>query len=158
MINIQQVNTIGTRVYMGTLTDGEELHPAMTSIAKALNVGAATFQLLGELSDIEFSEFDVRQQRHTAIGRLKRKTEIIGGHGTISLLNGEPYLHVHLIVSTGRAPRYYPIAAFGGHVARAVIFAAEFTLTCYDGVPVHNAIHPSTGLVLWHVPPLSSDV
>jgi predicted DNA-binding protein with PD1-like motif len=155
MINLQQVNTIATRVYMGTLTEGEELHPAMIRIAKALNVYAATFELLGGLTDIEFSEFNIEQQRHVTIGRLQRKTEIVGGHGTISLLNDEPHVHVHLVVSPGSSLRRPATASYSGHVMRAVVYAVEFTLTCYDGAPVRRAMHPATGLMLWDTPPLS---
>jgi predicted DNA-binding protein with PD1-like motif len=47
------------------------------------------------------------------------------------------------------------IAVIGGHVARATAFALEFTLTAYDGPPVHRALDVGTGLQLWKLPEMA---
>ncbi|NJN79470.1 MAG: hypothetical protein HC797_02830 [Anaerolineales bacterium] len=41
----------------------------------------------------------------------------------------------------------------GGHAARAIAFAVEFTLTVYIGEKVTREMHEGTGLQLWNFSP-----
>ncbi|NJN55347.1 MAG: DNA-binding protein [Anaerolineae bacterium] len=88
------------------------------------------------------------------VADLATAVRIIAGHGTISLLNGRPHLHLHCTLSFRDETAPHGIAVIGGHVARALAFAVEFTLTAYVGTAVHRAPHPQTGLQLWQLPPL----
>lgn len=151
-IHIQQVNPQGMRAYMGTLTDGIELHTAFTNIARSLDIACATFALLGGLTSVTFSAYDFLQQKRRDPITLQGALEIVGGHGTISLHEGQPHVHLHLALSyyDGDSPQ-----VIAGHVSNGVVFAVEFTLLTYDGAPIHRHLHLGTGLQLWHLPPLS---
>ena len=154
--SLTQVNTKGTRVFMGTITDEEYIHEALAKIAKAQNIYAATFEMLGGLTEVEFTEYDFINKIRKPPLVFARPLEILSGHGTISRLNDEPHVHTHLTLSfrDGSAPN--GIAVIGGHAARAIAFAVEFTLTAYDGISVNRAMHEGTGLQLWNlasVPP-----
>lgn len=154
-ITIQHVNPLATRVYMGTLTEGETLHQAFADIATNLAFTAATFELLGGLTEVEFTAYDfVAKERMPAITHTGAM-EIVAAHGTISLLDHQPHVHTHLTVAYRDPAAPNGIAILAGHAARAVVFAVEFTLTAYDGAPVHRALDTATGLNLWHLPPLS---
>lgn len=154
-ITIQHVNPLTTRVYMGTLTQGELLHDAFAALATRLSISAATFELLGGLTEVEFTAYDfVSQTRLPAIIHTGA-VEIVSGHGTISLLNDQPHIHTHLTVAYRDSTAPNGIAVLAGHVARAAVFAVEFTLTAYDGAPVYRAPDAATGLNLWHFPTLS---
>jgi predicted DNA-binding protein with PD1-like motif len=146
---IRQVNAIGTHVYMGTLTDGTNVHESLTEVARTLNIQTATFEMLGGLHEVEFTAYNFVELRREPSIVFKRALEIVGGHGTISLLDNAPHIHLHLVVSFRGETAPHGIAVVGGHVARATAFAVEFTLTAYDGAPVHRAIHAGTGLQLW---------
>jgi predicted DNA-binding protein with PD1-like motif len=50
MITLSHINTKSTRVFMGTLTNGENIHEAFVKIADAENIHAATFEMLGGLT------------------------------------------------------------------------------------------------------------
>jgi predicted DNA-binding protein with PD1-like motif len=148
---IKQINTQATRVFMGTCTNGEPIHPALAHIALTHHIHAATFELLGGLTEVELTAYDFLQQRRLEPLRFQRPLEIVAGHGTISWLDGAPHIHTHLTLAFRDATAPHGIALIGGHAAHAVAFAVEFTLTAYDGVPVTRALHPATGLQLWNL-------
>lgn len=151
-ITLAHVNTKSTRVFMGTFTNGEAIHAGFAKIADAENIHAATFEMLGGLTEVEFTEYDFINKIRQSPLVFARPLEILSGHGTISRLNDEPHIHTHLTLSFRDESAPNGIALLGGHVARAIAFAVEFTLTVYDGVPVNRAIHKGTGLQLWDFP------
>lgn len=149
MIRAQQVNPAGSRVFFGTLTGGEAVHEALAAFARAQRIQAATVELLGGLTEAAFTEYDfVARERKPAL-TFARAMEIVNGHGTISLLDGAPHVHLHLVLSFRDAAAPHGIAVIGGHCARATAFAVEFVLTAYDGAPVARAYDEGTGLQLW---------
>ncbi|MDW8318974.1 MAG: hypothetical protein RMN53_14170 [Anaerolineae bacterium] len=74
---------------------------------------------------------------------------IVAGHGTVSRLDGRPHVHLHLVLAWRDDAAPHGVALVGGHAARALAFAVEFTLTAYDGVPMERRPDPTTGLALW---------
>lgn len=153
-ITLQHVNPQATRVFMGTLTGDADLHAALAEVAAAHNIQTATFDMLGGLREVEFRAFDFDSQQRKPPLNFKRALEIVAGHGTIALLDGKPHIHMHLAVAYQDPAAPHGIVVVAGHAARAVAFAVEFTLTAYDGAPVHRALHAATGLMLWNLPSL----
>lgn len=148
-ISLTQVNTQAVRVFMGTLTNGEAIHEAFAQIAQKQHIFAATFEMLGGLTEVELSEYDFVNQVRVEALVFRRPLEILSGHGTISRLDGRPHIHTHLTLSFRDEAAPHGIAIIGGHAVRAIAFAVEFTLTVYDGRPVNRAMHAGTGLSLW---------
>lgn len=153
-ISLSRINTQSTRVFMGTFTSGEAIHDAFAKIARAQNIRAATFEMLGGLTEVEFTEYDFINKMRKPPLVFARPLEILSGHGTISTLNDEPHVHTHLTLSFRDESARNGITVIGGHAARAIAFAVEFTLTVYDGVPVCRAMHEGAGLQLWDLPDL----
>jgi predicted DNA-binding protein with PD1-like motif len=151
-ITLAHVNTKSTRVFMGTFTNGEAIHAGFAKIAGAENIHAATFEMLGGLTEVEFTEYDFINKTRRDSLVFARPLEILSGHGTISRLKNEAHVHTHLTLSFRDESAPNGIAVIGGHAARAIAFAVEFTLTIYDGVPVNRAMHEGTGLQLWDLP------
>ena len=153
-ISLAHVNTKATRVFMGTITDEEYIHDALAKIAKKENIQAGTFELLGGITSVELSEYNFRTRERNPSLFFFRPLEILSGHGTISVLDGEPHVHLHLTLSyQDEEANDTGVVVIGGHVIQAKAFAVEFTLTAYDGVPVHRKMHEGTGLKLWNLPP-----
>lgn len=145
--HIHQVNPAGTRVYMGTLTDSVPLHESLAAVATSLNIQTATFEVLGGLTEVEFSAYDFTTQTRLSPVKFTGTLEICAGHGTISLMPDKSiHIHTHLVIAWRDGEQ---IRMAGGHCARATIYAVEFTLTAYDGAPMYRAMHPGTGLMLW---------
>ena len=151
-ISLAHINSQSTRVFMGTLTSGEAIHVAFAKIANAEKIHAGTFEMLGGLTEVKFTEYDFINKTRKPPLVFARPLEILSGHGTISRLNGEPHVHMHLMLSFRDESAPNGISIIGGHAARAIAFAVEFTLTVYDGVPVNRAMHEGTGLQLWDLP------
>lgn len=151
---LQQVNASGLRVFCGTLTHGAEVHSSLAAVAHPLNVTAGTFDLLGGLTEAEFSEYDFVTHTRKSPLTFRRALEVVSGQGTLSWLEGEPFVHLHLVCAFRDETQPHGIALVGGHCARALAFAVEFTLTAYDGLPLQRALHAGTGLKLWDVPEL----
>jgi predicted DNA-binding protein with PD1-like motif len=151
---IKQVNPSGSRVFMGTLTDDADVHAALLEVAEKHNIQTGTFELLGGLREVEFRAFDFDSQQRKAPLNFKRALEIVAGHGTISMLDGKPHVHLHLAVAYQDSESPNGIVVLAGHAAKATAFAIEFTLTAYDGNPVHRSLDKGTGLMLWNLPKL----
>jgi predicted DNA-binding protein with PD1-like motif len=151
-ITLAHVNTKSTRVFMGTFTNGEAIHAGFAKIADAENIHAATFEMLGGLTEVEFTEYDFINKTRRDSLVFARPLEILSGHGTISRLKNEAHVHTHLTLSFRDESAPNGISIIGGHAARAIAFAVEFTLTIYDGVPVNRSMHEGTGLQLWDLP------
>ena len=139
---------------MGTLTDNADVHASLLEVAAHHNIQTATFELLGGLHEIEFRAFDFDSQQRKAPLHFKRALEIVAGHGTIAMLDNKPHVHLHLAVAYQDPESPNGIIVLAGHVAKAIAFAIEFTLTAYDGNPAHRAKHAGTGLMLWDLPKL----
>ncbi len=153
-VRARQVNPQGTRVFMGTVTDGLNLHDALAQTAHAHQVKIATFEMLGGLKLVEFTAYDADAQTRLEPIIVERALEIVAGHGTISQLDGNSHVHMHLAVSFLDETSSHGITVLGGHVARALAYAVEFTLTAYDGISVQRGHHVGTGLHLWDLPEL----
>jgi len=139
---------------MGTITEDSDIHIALAEIAEKHHIQTATFDLLGGLREIEFRAFDFDSQQRKAPLAFKRALEIVAGHGTISMLDNKPHVHLHLAVAYQDPQAPNGIVVLAGHCAKALAFAIEFTITAYDGNPVHRSKHESTGLMLWSLPKL----
>jgi predicted DNA-binding protein with PD1-like motif len=151
---IQHVNPTSTRVFMGTLTNDADVHASLIDVAMKHEVQAATFELLGGLREVEFRAFDFDSQQRKAPLHFKRALEIVAGHGTIAMLDNKPHVHLHLVVAYQDSESPNGIVVLAGHAAKATAFAIEFTLTAYDGNPVHRSLDKGTGLMLWNLPKL----
>lgn len=150
-VKARQVNPSGTRVFMGTITDKMAIHDAIAEIAGANVITTASFDLLGGVHLVELSAYDFERQERLAPIIVERPMEIISGHGTISRLDDDLHVHLHMSLAYRDASSPTGIQVIAGHVAKAIAYAVEFTLTAYDGSPMHRAEHPGTGLKLWDV-------
>jgi predicted DNA-binding protein with PD1-like motif len=151
MIQIQHVNPTGIQVFMGTLTDGVALHKALAAVAREKSIKTATFDLLGGLSAATFTAYDFTTQTRHPPQTLTGALEIVSGHGTISQLDGEPHVHIHVTLAFRDERQPHGIAVVGGHLADGKAFAVELTLTSYLGNPVQRKLHVGTGLQLWEL-------
>jgi predicted DNA-binding protein with PD1-like motif len=148
-ITLRHVNPLATRVFMGTLTDNVLIHEALAQVARTQHIHTATFELLGGLHEVELTAYDFVTQTRLKPLMFRGAMEIVSAHGTIALLDGQPHIHTHMTLAWRDETAPQGIVMIGGHVARAMAFAVEFTLTAYEGASVHRATHASTGLNLW---------
>lgn len=148
-LHARQVNPAGTRVFMGTITESADIHASLIATAKSFGIETATFELLGGVERVELAAYDFQKKERLPALVFEGALEIIAGHGTISLLDKQPHVHLHLTLSYREGES---IKVIGGHCAKALAYAVEFTLSAYDGAPVHRGEDPVTKLNLWQLP------
>lgn len=109
---------------------GEEVVASLAEIAEREGVTFASVSGIGAADDIAVSVYDVGAKRYFD-NEYREPMEITSILGTVSEMDGEPYIHIHL--TAGRADG----TVIGGHLKRAVISATcELVLhTVYGRVP-----------------------
>jgi len=76
--------------------------------------------------------------------QLEKRLEVVSIVGNVSLLNGEPIVHVHATLSDEEG------ACYGGHLAYdTLVFNMEIMLQTLSGAVVTRVSDPVTGLSLW---------
>ncbi|MDO4292686.1 MAG: DUF296 domain-containing protein [Eubacteriales bacterium] len=109
------------------LDPGEEICEQLLLLAGRENISFAGISGLGAVNDFTTGVFDTETKEFHA-NTYQGAYEVVSLTGTLTRLDGEPYLHVHFAAgdASGRV--------VGGHLKRAVVSAtAEILVRCIDG-------------------------
>lgn len=121
------------------LDPGEEILDQLDALAQKEQLRLASISGLGALKEMEISVFHPAEKvfyNNCVIEAL----ELTSLTGTITEMNGNPYLHIH--ASAGNAKG----AVVGGHLKKAVVsVTAEIVITVIDGT-VEREHDEETGL------------
>jgi predicted DNA-binding protein with PD1-like motif len=130
--------------YLVRLERGEEVTEALTSFLKENKIHAGTVSGLGGIADAELGFYDLPSKTYlhqTFPGNL----ELIHYMGNITLVDGDPFIHAHAVVS---GPDY---TAKSGHFFSAkVAITGEFVIRPADYM-VSRALDDFTGLKLMNI-------
>ena len=94
----------------------EEITEQIRLVAERENIRLASVQALGAVDDFTVGVFDTKTTTY-ASNRFRGASEIVSLTGTISTMDGEFYLHLHMSAGDGSG------AVFGGHLNRANVSA-----------------------------------
>ncbi|MEW6078075.1 MAG: PPC domain-containing DNA-binding protein [Thermodesulfobacteriota bacterium] len=131
------------RRFVGRLPHGGDLAATLETFCARHDIQTAEFSLIGAVSRATLGTYDQKQQVYvtfTAEGSL----EILSCTGNISVKDGQPFAHAHVILCEegGRT--------IGGHLfPGTVIFAGEARITELIGPPLVREYDRTTGLMLW---------
>ncbi len=120
-----------------------DVYDEITAYAKEHGIRAASVTCLGAVKRASLRYYDQDGQAYRDFS-LEHHLEVVAAVGNISLLDGEPFLHLHMALADddGRA--------FGGHLNQGtIVFAIEVTIFELDGEPPVRADDSCTGLTLW---------
>lgn len=130
---------------MGRIPHGDDLIRSLETYCETNGVQAAWVQALGALSKATLAYYD--QKTHVYHTReLSGEYEIVSCTGNITLKDGKPFGHIHMILSD---TEYQCLA---GHLMPGTteIFACEFILHVFEADEALNRVHDDqTGLTLW---------
>ncbi len=130
--------------YILRLDRGEEVTAALTGFLKEKRIHAGTVEGLGGIGDAELGFYHLPSKtylRQTIAGNL----ELIHYWGNITLVDGEPFIHAHAVVSGGDY-----IARSGHFFSADVIVTGEFIVKPAEW-EISRALDEPTGLKLMDI-------
>jgi len=133
----------GGRVWLERVPQGSDLWEWLRDFAREHEVRAGSLSLIGAVSRAVISFYD--QARREYVDRaVEGPHEIVSCTGNVSLHEGEPFPHVHIVLGAedGRC--------VGGHLRPGtIVFAGELELREAAGGELERLSDPETGLPLW---------
>jgi hypothetical protein len=141
MAKMQTVKTIQT--FMGRLSHGADLLEEITAFCKAENIRLGRVEAIGAVQRARLAYYD-QKTREYLFFTLDQPLEIINLKGNVSLKDGQPMVHAHVILADSSGN------AYGGHLAPGtMIFACELIVESFEGPVFERKPDAETGLPLW---------
>ncbi len=133
------------RRFLGRLPHGKDLITSIEEFCKGNSVQMAAFSLIGAVSSATIGAYDQKQQVYVTF-REEGALEIVTCTGNISLKDGSPMVHAHIVVCDEQGK------TMGGHLfSETIIFAGEIDLQELVGNPLERVPDTITGLMLWEL-------
>lgn len=131
------------RVYLWRLPHGADLLSAITGFAASRGITCGSVTAIGAVSEAVLGYYDQTAKTYRE-HRFRKPMEIASCVGNISVRDGKPAVHAHLVLSDDKC------AAVGGHLVPGTrVFACEATVTRLVGLPLRRGLDDVTGLPLW---------
>ncbi len=133
----------GSRIFI-RLETGDEVHSSLAEIATKEAVSGGWFSGIGAAREVELGYYDLERKDYDRT-RIEGDVEIASASGSLGLVEGKPFVHLHAVVSDRECmPR-------AGHLFRAVTAATlEFVLFVAEQ-PIGRTRDEATALNLWRV-------
>ena len=123
---------------------GSDLLKGLQDYVRTKGINLAWLSGVGAVSHANIRYYDQPEQKWIDL-ELDRRLEVAGMWGNVSLLNGEPIVHVHIVLADEEGRCY------GGHLADGtIVFNLEIMLTTLSGPNVIRRMDAQTGLTIWH--------
>ncbi len=106
---IKKFNTDLEKIHYLKLDKEQLLLEALTEYAKKNNIKTAEISFIGAVQNVKVMYFNqiIKEYEHH---ELQGGHEVLSGLGNVSLLDGEPFVHIHMTVADKEGK------AFGGHL------------------------------------------
>jgi uncharacterized protein len=139
------LHTPFTGGYLVRLLRGEDVTKTLTDFLKEKQIYAGTVTGLGGIGDAELGFYDL--PNHVYLRKvIEGNLELITYNGNITLVDGEPFIHAHAVVSG------IDYQAYSGHFFTArVTITGEFIIHPEDW-EVARALDEESGLKLMNLP------
>ena len=129
--------------YLLRLDKGDDLLKALTKVVKDNEIELATISGLGAVSKVVYGYYDQQDWEYNFI-KKKGQFEILSLNGNVSIKDGEPMVHAHIMLADDNGN------AFGGHLAEGTtVFASEIEIQELDDADKVRKYDEDTGLTLW---------
>ncbi len=132
------------KIFLVRVKHDSEIIEFVTELAKRNAIMAATFTAIGALKCAKIGFYD--QEKHEYLETLiSAPQEIASCVGNISINDGEPFVHAHVVLADKNGN------AKAGHLLEGKVFAAEVHLTELTGDKLARKKDAVTGLSLWDI-------
>jgi len=130
-------------VHLLRLDTDDDLYDTVTEYVRDHRIEAAAVSFLGAVRRASLRYYDQQAKQYVDF-TIDEPLEVVSGVGNVSLLDGEPFLHIHAAFSDERG------GGHGGHVnSGTVVFALEVTIASLEGKAPERRPDDCTGLTLW---------
>ncbi|MFI5251050.1 MAG: PPC domain-containing DNA-binding protein [Bacteroidota bacterium] len=131
------------RTYMGQLPNGSDLHDELTKIVQRENFHLGRIQGIGATTHAKIAYYDQNIKQYLPM-EFPGGMEILNLNGNISMRDGTPFVHVHILLGDREGK------IFGGHLLPGTkLFACEVFIEEYEGEELVRTKDEKTGLFLW---------
>ncbi len=121
---------------------GEEILEQLKALAEKEHIALASVEALGAVNDFTVGVYNTAEKKYYS-NHFEGAYEIVSLTGTVSTMDGQVYLHLHMSAGDEKG------AVYGGHLNRAVISATcEMVVRVIDGT-VERYHDPKIGLNLF---------
>jgi predicted DNA-binding protein with PD1-like motif len=125
-----------------SLDRGEDLLAGLNAAVEELGLEAATLQVIGGLERATLGYFDPQAAEYLTFST--GHVEVATGLGNVSLRDGAPFIHLHLVVSGPDGE------CRGGHAMEGcTAFVVEAYFRALDGPPPVRQEVPGMSLKVW---------
>jgi len=131
------------RTILCQLPYGSDLLDEMTAIVRREKITLGRIHAIGATTHARVAYYDQAAKVYNPLD-FPGGMEIVGLHGNVSLRDGEPFVHAHILLGDPQGK------IFGGHLLQGTkLFACELFIDELDGPALERAQDSRTGLFLW---------
>lgn len=134
-------------IFMGKGDYDTDLLEQINTFIKENNIRSGMVNAIGAIKNLRLGYYKQDVKKYVELDENlseKGPFEIINCNGNISIKDGEPFCHLHIVASDREGK------CFGGHLLPGVkIFALEFIIYSFEGEELHRGIDDVTKLPLW---------
>ncbi len=103
-----------SRGYVLKFDQGEKLHETLIIFAEQKRIASGFYQGIGAFSEVEFGTFDLEKKGYTSYSK-KGDYELLSASGNLSLVDGKPYPHTHVVLADSKG------VTMGGHLFEGTV-------------------------------------
>jgi predicted DNA-binding protein with PD1-like motif len=123
---------------------GSDLLKELEEFVRAQGINLAWLSGIGAVSRATIRYYDQPRKAWIDLD-LDQRLEVVSLTGNVSLLNGEPIVHVHVVLADEHG------RCVGGHLGpNTLVFNLEILLSTLSGPAVVRKMDAQTGLTIWH--------
>ena len=139
---MKSIKTKVKRVIVGKLEPDEDIIDAITDLVKTHNITSGFINIIGALKKITIGFFDLKSMNYK-FKSFDEAVELISCKGNISYKEGEPIIHLHVVI--GRED----FSLIGGHLSQPSIVSVTGEVFIFEiAEKLNRAIDPKFGLTL----------
>jgi predicted DNA-binding protein with PD1-like motif len=131
------------QVFMGRLDYEGDLLEEINTFCEIQKISTGFVSIIGALKKASLGFYNQQEKKYQAYA-INEPVEIVSCQGNISVKDGKPFAHLHLIVSNKDGK-----TAAGHTMPGCIIFAGEAYIQSVFGPQLFRGYDETTGLPLW---------
>ncbi|MBI5214546.1 MAG: DNA-binding protein [Ignavibacteriae bacterium] len=125
------------------LPNGSDLYESLTEIVQRESIRLGRISGIGATTHAVVAYYDQHTKKYNPL-EFSGGMEILSLNGNVSLRDGKPFVHVHILLGDAEGK------VFGGHLLPGTkLFACEVTIDEFEGEELVRGFDEGTGLYLW---------